>query len=66
MNEDDITPNDPLVTLRAELDQMIAMAPELARAVRGAFEAYVSEGFTDKQALYLTAVQFKDHPGPPP
>ena len=62
----DFHADDPLVVLRAEIDQMIALAPEVARAARGMFQAFKAEGFTDSQALYLIAVQLKDTPGKAP
>lgn len=48
---------DQLAVLRARLDQAIALAPELARAARGFYLAFKTVGFSDAQALYLTAVQ---------
>ena len=42
----DERPIDPLVVLRAEIDQMISTAPELARAAFGLFEAFQGEGAT--------------------
>lgn len=45
---------------------MIATAPEIGRAARGIFNAFVAEGFTAGQALYLTAVQLKNTPGTAP
>jgi hypothetical protein len=57
---------DPLPALQAEIDQMIALAPELARAAQGIFSAYRSEGFTANQALYLTAAQLHTSPGNAP
>lgn len=59
-------PDDPLPALRAELDQVLAMAPELARMARGYFDAFKGEAFADAQALYLTAVQLKGTPGTAP
>jgi hypothetical protein len=59
-------PIDPLAVLQAEIDQMIATTPELARAARGAFDAYQGQGFTANQALYLTAVQLQSNPGNAP
>jgi hypothetical protein len=59
-------PEDHLVAMRAELDQLIAVAPELARVVRGVFDAFKAEGFTDIQALYLTAANVNDQPLSPP
>jgi hypothetical protein len=51
----DETPADPLPKLLADIDQALVMLKERARYERGAFEAYVDAGFTDAQALYLTA-----------
>jgi hypothetical protein len=59
-------PVDQLAAMRAELDQAIAMAPELARTARGYFDAFVGQGFTGNQALYLTAVQLQSSPGDAP
>lgn len=59
-------PVDQLAVLRAELDQMLALAPELARCARAWFEAFRSEGFTEKQAGYFTAVQMIRSPGEAP
>lgn len=61
----DPEPVDPLITLRAELDQFIAMAPEMARTVRAAFDSYIAEGFTESQALYLTVAQIMTPPQHP-
>lgn len=62
----DEAPVDPLLVLQATIDQMIATAPELARAARGAFDAYREQGFTANQALYLTAAQLHESPGGAP
>lgn len=59
-------PADPLPAIRAEIDQMVALAPELALAAFGAFSAYQAEGFTANQALYLTASQLHQSPGDAP
>lgn len=59
-------PIDQLAVLRAELDQLVAMMPEIARAARAYFAAFRKEGFDDKQALYLTAVEVVQNPGVPP
>jgi len=53
MDPDDIV--DPLIAQRAELDQALAGLGEAARAAKSAFDAYLTEGFTEGQALYLTA-----------
>lgn len=68
MNDDprDDLPIDPLAVLQAEIDQMIANAPELARAAQGLFGAFRGEGFSANQALYLTAVQLQSNPGNAP
>jgi hypothetical protein len=55
--------DDPLPAMRAELDQALMMAPEVARMARGLFEAFQTEGFDSKQVLYLTACQVLDKPG---
>lgn len=63
---EEFSPEDPLPALRAGLDQVIAMAPELARTAHGLFKAFVEQGFSKGQALYLVAVQLTDDPGTPP
>lgn len=65
MDDDTNSFEDGLAALRAELDQAIAVAPEIARAASGYFVAFTAEGFSEAQALYLVAIQLKD-PGPPP
>lgn len=57
-------PVDPLPALIAELDQALKMAGQMARIVRAHYEAYLEEGFTDKQALFLAASNFRA-PEPP-
>lgn len=64
MSDDE--PTDPLPALRAEIDQMVMLAPELARNVRGFYDAFKAEGFTDTQALYLAAVQLTQGAGKAP
>lgn len=59
------SPDDPLPAMRAEIDQMIAMAPEWARTVRAWFDSLKGQGFDDKQALYMTAAQLTSNPGHP-
>lgn len=66
MSGDEMNPEDPLPDLIAALDQVIAMAPQMARTARGYFNAFVAEGFMEKQALYLTACQLMDSPGKAP
>lgn len=58
--------DDPLHVLRAELDQALAQAPELARMTRGFFDAYRGENFSEAQSLYLTVTQIQQHPGTAP
>lgn len=53
MNEE--RPVDPLPGFIAGVDQMMKMAPMLARLARSQYRAYREEGFSPKQALYLTA-----------
>lgn len=62
----DFSPEDPLPALQAAIDQMVANAPLLAGAAWGVFQAFAAEGFTESQAIYLTAVQLKDSPGKAP
>jgi hypothetical protein len=57
--------NDPLPALIAEIDQTLAMAGELARAVRAYYDAFIEEGFTEKQALYAAVMWIKQPPDPP-
>lgn len=66
MTEHDHYPDDPLPGLIAGIDQMLAIAPHLARTAMGFYEAFRAEGFTDSQAVYLAAVQLKDDPGTAP
>lgn len=66
MSDGDFTPDDPLPALRAQLDQAVAHAPALAEAARSVFTSFTAAGFTDRQALYLTAVQLHGTPGTAP
>jgi len=59
-------PADQLAALRASIDQMTAVAPELVRAARGWFDAFQGQGFSERQALYLTATQMLQSPGVAP
>jgi hypothetical protein len=65
MNDKD-EPIDQLAVLRAQLDQMIAIMPEMARTAWAWFGVFQGEGFSDKQALYLTACQMIQNPGTAP
>lgn len=58
--------DDPLPGLRAELDQAAMMIPEIARIARGFYGAFVAEGFSNRQALYMTVCQLLGDPGSPP
>lgn len=62
----DEAPQDPFPALVAELDQAIALAPQVARVARGYFGAFKGEGFTDQQSLYLTATNLLRTPGTAP
>lgn len=64
MPQDD--PIDQLAVLRAEIDQMVKLAPEIARTARAWFDSFRAEDFSEKQALYLTASQVLQNPGTPP
>lgn len=64
MNDDHI--DDPLPALKAGIDQMMAMAPETARVIRGYYDVFLGEGFTEPQALWLAMAQLKDTLGEPP
>lgn len=66
MCPDDDMPVDPLPALMADLDQALAMASEVARLLKGHFDAFVEEGFTEKQALYLAIAHVSGGPGEPP
>lgn len=66
MSEHDFSPEDPLPALRAEVDQAVAMSPELARMAGGLFRAFAEEGFSERQALYLTACHLHSSPGNAP
>ena len=57
---------DWLASLRADIDQIVASAPELARIYRGLFDAFRRGGFTEGQALYLAVSHFKGTGPPPP
>lgn len=58
--------HDPLPAMIANLDQVIATAPHLARVARGLFDAFTGAGFAEKQALYLTASHLISTPGSAP
>lgn len=57
---------DPMPAILAQVDQTIATAPHIARMAHGYYQAFADEGFTDKQALYLTATQLHGTPGTSP
>jgi hypothetical protein len=63
---DEPDPLDQLAVVRAEIDQLQALAPEGARVARAWYDAYRNQNFTDRQALYLAAAQVLQNPGVPP
>lgn len=63
---DDTDPIDPMPGVMAALDQVLALASEMARITRGLFDAYKAEGFSDQQAAYFTVCQIQQGAGPPP
>lgn len=67
MSEDhEDQPIDPYPGIIADIDQALAMASQVARIVRGNYEAFLAEGFTDKQALYAAIAYVQGNPGPTP
>lgn len=58
--------DDPLIMMRAQLDQVMMLAPDAAKLARAWFDAFKAEGFADNQACYLTAVELMNNPGMPP
>lgn len=63
MTDDEQEFEDNLAALRAQMDQGLMLAPELARATRAWYDAFLAQSFGDSQALYLAAVQLVQHPG---
>jgi hypothetical protein len=61
----DEAPVDPLPGLIAGIDQALKMAGEVARAHRAYYDAFIEEGFTERQALYA-AVSWLKGTGEPP
>lgn len=59
-------PEDPLPKMIADLDQLAAMAPQLARMARVWFDAFEAEGFNAAQALYLSACTIVQDTGKAP
>lgn len=47
-------------------DQLVASMPQLSRIAKAWYDAYMERGFTDSQALYLTATQLTSSPGKAP
>lgn len=68
MNEDNdnAEPVDPYPAIIADIDQALAMAGQVARVVRGNYEAFLAEGFTEKQALHAALVYVLSNPGETP
>lgn len=58
--------HDPLPAMLASLDQALAMAPQIARIYRAMYDAFVAEGFTESQALWLAFAQVNASAGDPP
>jgi hypothetical protein len=58
--------DDPLPQIRAEIDQAIATIPELTPLAKAWFDGFVKQGFGERQAPYLTAVQLQSTPGNAP
>lgn len=65
MSDGEHTPDDPLPSLIAALDQAKATAPLLAQHARTLFLAFAEEGFDGREALYLTVTQLLGDPGRP-
>jgi len=57
---------DQLAVLRAQMDQLVKLAPEIARCARAWMDAFRGEGFDDKQALWLAVCELLQNPGAPP
>lgn len=58
--------DDPLPQIRADIDQAIATIPELVPLAKAWYDGFVDQGFSDRQALYLTACQMHSSPGNAP
>lgn len=65
MSEHGHSPEDPLPKLLAEIDQALAIAPQLARIAFGYHAAFQKEGFSARESLYLVACQLHSDPGSP-
>ena len=65
-DEPELNPEDPLPALVAAVDQAGATAGMLARLAGAHFEAFKEAGFSESQALYLTAAQIIQDPGQAP
>jgi hypothetical protein len=59
-------PVDQLAVMRAQIDQMAMLAPDIAKLAHNWFHTFRAQGFDDKQALYMAAVQMIQNPGVPP
>ncbi len=57
---------DPLAARTAEIDQIVADSPNIACLARGSFDAFVGQGFTPQQGLWLTAARLGWIPGATP
>ena len=61
MNSDDprIPPVDPIVSLRADIDQHNAVAPEIARILAAEHRALVAEGMNADTAAVIVGQRWK-------
>lgn len=64
-NNEDLSPMEVLAGLKAGVDQMIANATDVGRIHWAYYQAFLAEGFTAEQSLWLAMAQFKtiDAPG---
>lgn len=54
---------DPIPAMEAQADQNAEMSPMIARQHRAFYDALRLQGFSEHQAIYLTAAWFNDNPG---
>jgi hypothetical protein len=57
-------PVDPLPAMLAAIDQALKMVGEQARVTKAHYDAYIEQGFNNKQALYLAAMFWKQLDAP--
>lgn len=58
-NEDEDEQFDPLPGIIASIDQSVQIVPHLARWAMALYESFTGAGFSEAQALELTANQIK-------